>query len=159
MAERLSTRLTLFWLIFVYGMSGCFACLTIYYVAIAAFSNSPPYSVSELLKIILFIDLGCGFMLVMCGSLKSVSINGDLLIVSNYFKEIRIPISSIDAVSGPDISSLRRITLRLKEPTEFGVKIVFTAGFFPGKNVANRLRREVIDVKKRNSISQDLQSQ
>ena len=58
-------------------------------------------------------------------SLKTVYLEGDSLYVSDYSKECEIPISRICQVTGPDWTTLRRITLHLDEPSAFGKKIIF----------------------------------
>lgn len=57
---------------------------------------------------------------------KAVSIDDDFLYVSNYLKEISIPLSNIR-----DVTEIRRVrghpvTIHLQIPSEFGSKITFT---------------------------------
>lgn len=58
--------------------------------------------------------------------LKVVSIDDRFLYVSNFFKEIAVPISEIEEVKKDD-SSFRNgaVVVRLKSPTEFGQEIKF----------------------------------
>ena len=59
--------------------------------------------------------------------LKKVSIYGDKLYVSNYRREIAVPLSDIDDVRGNVFTDPQRVTIYLRNETEFGSKIVFLA--------------------------------
>ena len=51
------------------------------------------------------------------------------LYVSNYRKEITVPISEIEEVREFLLSEPRRVTIRLRNPTEFGQNIRFLATY------------------------------
>lgn len=76
-------------------------------------------------------------------SLKKVCIAGDSLFVSDSSKECEIYISQISRVSGPDWTTLRRITLHLHQPSAFGQKIVFAGKIFTAGMIARDLRRRL----------------
>ena len=61
--------------------------------------------------------------------LKKVSFDGDFLCVSNYLKEVKIPISNIDHVKETRGTywriPRRRVIVTLKHPSEFGRTIKF----------------------------------
>ncbi len=57
--------------------------------------------------------------------LKRVVLAGDELLVSNYLTEIRVPLTSIEKISGPSRTNPTRYTVTLLEPTEFGRRITF----------------------------------
>jgi hypothetical protein len=57
---------------------------------------------------------------------KKVSVDELFLYVSNYRKEIKIPVSVIDDVTEIKWIRTRPITIHLKNGSEFGRKIVFT---------------------------------
>ena len=57
---------------------------------------------------------------------KKVSIDDEFLYVSNYRKEIKIPLSDISDVTEIKWIRTRPITIHLKTDSEFGRKIVFT---------------------------------
>ena len=76
-------------------------------------------------------------------SLKEVHIVGDQLFISEYPRQSAVSLSQITHVEGPDWTTLRRITLHLRQPCEFGKRIVFAAGPFKGGMVARELRRRV----------------
>jgi hypothetical protein len=76
-------------------------------------------------------------------SLKEVHIDGDQLFISEYPRQSEVPLTQISHVAGPDWTTLRRITLHLRQPCEFGKRIVFAAGPLKGGMVARELRRRV----------------
>jgi hypothetical protein len=76
-------------------------------------------------------------------ALKDVHIVGDQLLVSQSAKESKVHCSEITHVTGPDWTTLRRITLHLSQPCVFGKRIVFAAGPLKGGMVARDLRRRV----------------
>jgi hypothetical protein len=67
-----------------------------------------------------------------CIRLKEVSVDEEFLYVSNYIKEITIPLSEILDVTENRWINIHPVTIHLKSPTEFGDKIVFmpTTRFF-----------------------------
>jgi hypothetical protein len=62
-------------------------------------------------------------------AIKWIDQGNQRLYVSNYRKEIAIPLSDIAFVSESKWTNPRRITVRLHNPSEFGVKIVFLAKY------------------------------
>jgi hypothetical protein len=64
-----------------------------------------------------------------CIRLKKVSVFGDSLYVSNYLKEIKIPLSEIINVTENVWVNIHPVTIHLKNPSEFGNKIVFMPTF------------------------------
>lgn len=75
---------------------------------------------------------GSAFIYWSCIRLKEVSVDDDFLYVSNYLKEIIIPLSEIYDVTENVWINIHPVTIRLKSPSEFGDKIVFmpTVRFF-----------------------------
>ena len=69
--------------------------------------------------IVLFVFLRLGV------TLKKVSIDGSELVISNYFKKIRVPLSQIHSVSTGSFFSPMLIWITFKPPTAFGSKIKF----------------------------------
>ncbi len=57
---------------------------------------------------------------------KKVSVDDRFLYVSNYCKEIKVPLSNIADVTEIKWIRTRPITIHLKRDSEFGRKIVFT---------------------------------
>ena len=81
----------------------------------------------------LFIWLaGSAFIYWGCVRLKEVSVDTEFLYVSNYIKEITIPLSEIFDVTENLWLNIHPVTIHLKSPSEFGAKIVFmpTVRFF-----------------------------
>lgn len=60
---------------------------------------------------------------------KTVRIDDDNLYVSNFLREIKIPIADIESVSDLIFSEPRRVSIKLARPSEFGSTIVFLAKF------------------------------
>ncbi|UCG93308.1 MAG: hypothetical protein JSV97_06320 [candidate division WOR-3 bacterium] len=57
--------------------------------------------------------------------LKMVWMSSDYLIVSNFFRKIRIPFHAIESVKENKWTNTKNVTITLKIETEFGNKIVF----------------------------------
>ncbi len=77
------------------------------------------------------------------GSLKTVTLNGDSLIVSNFFRSIRLPLIDVAFVNDPDMTSHRRISLSLSSRSAFGDQIVFMPPFFAAQTKADLLRSRI----------------
>jgi hypothetical protein len=68
---------------------------------------------------------GSAFTYWSCAGLKAVSVDDNFLYVSNYLKEIEIPISEIYDVTENKWINIHPVTIHLKSPSEFGDKIIF----------------------------------
>jgi len=68
-----------------------------------------------------------------CGRLKKVRTDSSAIYVSNYFKEVRIPVDAIQTVTENRWINIHPVTIHLREATTFGDRIVFmpTVRFFP----------------------------
>ena len=75
---------------------------------------------------------GSAFILWSCGRLKRVRIDREFLYVSNYRREITVPLSMIEAVTENRWLNIHPVTVRFRVPTEFGQTITFmpTARFW-----------------------------
>lgn len=82
--------------------------------------TAPPKFIFLLIWII-----GTAFLYWSCMRLKAVSVDEDLLYVSNYLKEISIPLSNIYDVTENRWINIHPVTIHLKSPSEFGDKIIF----------------------------------
>jgi hypothetical protein len=126
-ANRLSTPLTFFWrlmanVILVQVMISLICGLLILAWPRMIVSSSQEFT----LWFLIACNLVFGPIYFYLGrSLKKVYLEGDSLYVSDYSKECKIHLSQICRVTGPDWTTLRRITLHLNEPSVFGKKIVF----------------------------------
>jgi hypothetical protein len=69
--------------------------------------------------------LGTVFILALCGGLKRVRIDTRQLYVSNYFREISIPISTITDVRYDIFLNPHRVAIHFRPATAFGSKIKF----------------------------------
>jgi len=76
----------------------------------------------------IFIAAGIGStiaMLIFSWPLKKVTLEGETLLVSDYFQDTMVPISNINVVEESHAFQRRRIILHLKEPCQFGKRIIF----------------------------------
>lgn len=100
---------------------------------ISLFFNVQP-SYSDLPKefIILFWFFGLFIIYWFYFRLKKVSVFGDFLYVSNFLKEIQIPLTEVEKVTENVWLNHNPVTIHLKHSSEFGKKIVFmpTIRFF-----------------------------
>jgi len=71
----------------------------------------------------------CAWTLWLGWPLKKVSIYSDKLYVSNFRKEIVVPISEIVNVRGNILTDPQRVTIYLRNETEFGSRIIFIAKY------------------------------
>jgi hypothetical protein len=62
-------------------------------------------------------------------------------------------ILTIRTLGGPDWTNLRRITIHLHRPSEFGNKIAFAPSLFKGKEIARDLRRVTYSDQEEGTIS------
>ena len=69
--------------------------------------------------------VGCAFIYWSCIRLKEVSVDDNFLYVSNYLKEISIPLSEIYDVTENMWLNSHPVTIHLQSPSEFGDKITF----------------------------------
>ena len=92
---------------------------------------------------LLFLSLWCAIWCAVTSRWKSVYLEGDALYVSNYLKEIRIPLAEVRGVEASSFMRPRTVIVTLKSPSEFGKRIVFVpseAGF-GASEVVQELRR------------------
>lgn len=88
---------------------------------------------------------GTAFIYWSCIRLKKVSADDNFLYVSNYLKEIYIPLSEIYDVTENVWLNIHPVTIHLKSPSEFGDKIVFMPqirffAFFSSHPVVDELK-------------------
>lgn len=57
--------------------------------------------------------------------LKRVQLDGNCLVVSNYFATVRIPLSDVSLMEGTVLISPELVFVSLRRPSRFGNKIVF----------------------------------
>jgi hypothetical protein len=145
MKRRLSSAGTLFWKLFPVIWISPFVIGLIQliweWLTLPVDAKSPFADFNPL--ILLFPILGGAFGFWMLGGLKSVYLNSNSLLVSNYLKRIEIPLSNIEDVSRPENSSHQRITIYLRSPSEFGDKIVFMPPLFMGHEIVEKLRNRL----------------
>ncbi len=69
--------------------------------------------------------LGSLFIYLNCVRLKRVRLDGSTLLVSDYRREIRIPLRDVEAVTELRWVNIHPVTLHLRRPSDFGERIVF----------------------------------
>lgn len=103
----------------------------------------------------LFWCLGMAAMRWMCIPLKRVRRDGINLYISNYFREIRVPLAAVGEVAENRWIDHHPVTIRFRRPTGFGERITFMpkarvfeleqpsgrGGAAPGRGAAPSLRR------------------
>lgn len=73
----------------------------------------------------LFWCLGMAAMLWMCVPLKRVRMDGINLYISNYFREIRVPLAAVGDVTENRWINYHPVTIHFRRPTGFGKRITF----------------------------------
>lgn len=101
---------------------------------------------------LIFWILGIAFLYWICIRLKTVSVDGNFLYVSNYIKEISIPLSDISDVTENRWINIHPVKIHLKTPSEFGETIIFMPkirlfAFFSSHPVVNELKELVKESK------------
>jgi len=82
----------------------------------------------------------------LCMRLKRVSINGDSLLISNYFTSIVVPLTEIERVSENRWINIHPVTIFFRRETDFGPSVVFMPetrwfGFFSSHPVVAELQK------------------
>lgn len=137
---RLSTSLTFIW---KYLYTGFF---------ILSFGLGTILAIMEggdvaLIMVILFTGITY-FLYFRLGRAKKVFMDSEYLYISNFFKEIKVPLKEISDVKDDSWSQLRPIVVHFKEETEFGDRIMFLGRmeaflFFSDHPAANKLRSAI----------------
>jgi hypothetical protein len=68
---------------------------------------------------------GCAFIVRTCVPLKRVRLTQDTLLISNYWREIRVPLRDVHDVTESRWINIHPVTLHLRHPTAFGSRVVF----------------------------------
>jgi hypothetical protein len=69
--------------------------------------------------------LGAAFLYWFCMRLKQVEIDEKFLYVSNFFREIQVPLRDIEDVAENRWVNTRPITVEFRRDTDFGTQIIF----------------------------------
>ena len=120
MRRRLSSYQTVFMKIVLPGLWVGGVGILVLMSFFNSFSGAPP----KLTFLIIWIG-GSVFVCWTNVSLKDVSVDENFLYVSNYLKEIAIPLSDIYDVTENRWINFHPVTIHLGSPSEFGHKIVF----------------------------------
>ena len=138
----LSSKLTYIWKLFPFVIAPYLLLWTIYEWA-TLFSHLFSVSSPDVAKLGLFTVVSCVVSLVslrVCLPLKTVILYGDFLQVGVFSSNSKIPLSEVLNVSGPDGTTLSRITIELKPTSNFGHCIVFSPALFQANDIADALR-------------------
>ena len=142
---RLSSRLTYLWKLFPYVISPYLAAWAIYGWIEYALSSSTRFSFPQLFFFTIF---SCAIIIVsvrICMPLKIIYLCGDSLCVWDISKWTRISMHEVMTVDGPDATTLRRISIKLRTSGHFGRDITFSAPFFSAQDIAANLRKLLDD--------------
>lgn len=90
------------------------------------FSSRPSEFLPLMIMFPVFVAFGTLAMYLTVMKYKKVAVDDRFLYVSNYRKEITIPLSNIGDVTEVKWVRTRPITIHLKTDSEFGRKIIFT---------------------------------
>jgi len=69
--------------------------------------------------------LACGSIYWYYGRLKKVAVDADGLVISNYFREVRVPWRHVIGVTGSRWVNTRQIKVTFDRETGFGASIIF----------------------------------
>lgn len=89
--------------------------------------------------------LGSAFIYWGCVRLKKVSLSDDSLIISNYLRSERVPLTELSKVTENVWINIHPVTLHFRNPTAFGSRVVFMPtvrafGFFSNHPIVRELR-------------------
>ena len=87
--------------------------------------------------------VGCAVYFYLARSLAEVSVCDDTLLISDRSERCEIHLSQVGNVTGPDRTTLRRVTLRLNGPSACGQKIVYAGRLFRAGRDVRELRRRL----------------
>ena len=69
--------------------------------------------------------VGTGLLYWFCIRLKKVTLRGDTLVITNFRRQIVVPLRDVEKVSGSILMSPELMWIHFRHPIEFGTKIVF----------------------------------
>ncbi len=117
MKKRLSTSMTFFWkYIFSTIWLGGFGIVTIGAISTLGINGLP---------FLIALIFGFGLIYYVCIRAKKVDIDDNFLYVSNFRKNIQVPLENVKNVSDNVLLSPRPIFIEFHNTTEFGKKIMF----------------------------------
>ena len=88
--------------------------------------------------------IGTAFLLLTCGRLKRVKLDGATLVISNYRHDITVPVSEIADVRQNRLLNLRPVIITFRKETPFGSVVTFmprvSFRLFSEHDIVTRLR-------------------
>jgi hypothetical protein len=142
--KRLSTILTPFWRLMAVGAACNFlltAVLGPLVLSAPHLRTLPGLNAATLCALLVSNWAGCAVYFYLARSLTEVCIYDDTLLISDRLKQCKIHLSQVSSVTGPDWTTLRRVTIYLNAPSPFGQKIVFAGRLFRAGADVRELRR------------------
>src|SRR5215203_582701 len=141
--RKLSTNLTFLWRLYGIAWISFFPISGIYWIYVFFTSSEHNYNAGKIILFVLFGLISGIIVHFMVGTLKNVFLDGNTLVISNFSYTVRVPLSDVSHVDNPDRSSLRRIKIIFRQPTEFGKEIVFAPPMFEAKEIARLLKSKI----------------
>ena len=97
-------------------------------------------------EFLLFWIAGSGIVLWSCATLKRVRLDREFIYISNFRREISVPLSTISRVTENRWVNMHPVTIYFRVPTEFGDRIKFMPksrffGLWTSHPVVDELRR------------------
>lgn len=102
------------------------------YIMLPMFATPGSFHLTANFRFVILLTIAvfaCGLWFSISIRLKKVALRDGLLLISDFRKQVEIPLRDIERVSGSILMNPELVWLRLKSPTEFGSKIVFMAKF------------------------------
>jgi hypothetical protein len=125
MPRTISSRLTVLYKFIYPAVSILVGVFALFQILRMGFLKSSP----TLIIFLPFFALLGGVSLWPMIRLKKVSLDDEFLYVSNYLKEIKIPLDDIYDMTENRWIKFHPVTIYLRRPSEFGTKIVFAPTF------------------------------
>jgi hypothetical protein len=108
--------------------------------------NNPNGAASEIKYVFFALTIaGSAYIYWSCIRLKRVRMDCHFLFISNYVKEIKVPLSMVKSVSEFRWDNAHPVTIRFMRPIDFGSSIIFMPkvrffGFWSSHPVVERIR-------------------
>jgi len=123
-SQQLSSQWTYFYkILFARAWIGVFSIGTVFLFFAAITGDT---SAQNVLPMFLFgLIVGASFIYWALVRLKKVTLDDDILLISDFKKEIAIPLRNVERVTGSILISPELVWLHLRLPTEFGNTVIF----------------------------------
>ena len=116
---------------------------------VAVYLYDPKNNLVSAIFVLIFSLISAALVFVMTKALKKLTLDDGFLYVSNYRKEIIIPLSNIDKILW--FGDVRPTMIYLKTPSEYGKKINFQPKISVSYNELNPIVEELKELTKQSS--------